>query len=537
MRKRHLFIPLFCWLIGLSFLFGVGAPVPVALAQPQLLAATGWTAEGPGTRAVGETEHGVAFTYDYTETGAYDGETWRFYRVAEQAGDLSFNWRYNALHSWYEVSAKVTAYVLHDGTTTETVLYQSNGSGGDLEALGSSTLHVAAGETYGFRISGSNFDSSRIFRGRLELATAPIIRSTVSGTAGSNGWYKSDVTVGWQVTDGATPPASCPPVAVTADTPPEGTAVVCQAGAASASVVVKRDATAPVTTDNAPPGWSNGNVTVQLTAADSSSGVAATYYKVGTGIVQSGATIVFTTDGEYTIAYWSVDAAGNAETPKTAVVRIQKDTLADATFQPDVTSWTNGDVLVSVAYPANAGTRLVSTDNVTWTPYVEPVTVSVNSVVYAKYQEDGGTAWSGVSSYAVVNIDKQAPATTAAAAVDPGTNYITVQLAASDEASGVSDTYYQVDGGQAVQAGSSVQLRTHGAHTLIYWSVDAAGNSESPRTMDVSVNLLPDGESGRWSIADVLRLVRQGAPQQKEMNDDGVFDAQDVAIMLGAIAP
>lgn len=536
MRNRHAFIPLFCWLIGLSSLFGA----PAALAQSQLLAATGWTAEGPGTLAVEETAYGVAFAYNYTETGAYDGETWHFSRIAEETADVSFNWRYTGLHSWFNVTAKVTAYVKHGAATTEAVLINLNDPKGDFDTLGSASLHVQAGDTYGFRVEGSNFDSSRLFRGRLELAAAPIIRSAVSGTAGSHGWYKSDVTVGWQVTDWATPPASCPPVTVAADTPPEGVAITCNAvsagGAASASVVVKRDATAPVTTDNAPPGWASGNVTVQLTAVDSSSGVAATYYQVGTGIVQTGTTVTLATDGEYTITYWSVDVAGNAETPKTAAVRIQKDTLADATFQPSVTAWTNGNVLVDVIYPANAGNKLVSTDNATWTGYEGPVTISVNGAVYAKYQDAASTAWSGVSSYAVANIDKAAPATTAVATVDPGSHYVTVEFAAQDQASGVSGTYYEVDG-QAAQAGGSVQLRAHGRHTVTYWSVDAAGNSEERRHIEATVNLLPDSAAGRWSIVDVLDLVRLGAPQQLEMNDDGVFDAQDVAIMLRAIAP
>ncbi|MFD0693001.1 endo-alpha-N-acetylgalactosaminidase family protein [Paenibacillus sp. GCM10027628] len=80
----------------------------------------------------------------------------------------------------------------------------------------------------------------------------------------------------------------------------------------------------PVTTDNAPAGWVNGDVTVTLTAKDSGSGVANTYYKVDGGAQQQGNSIVITEEGKHSISYWSVDMAGNAESPHTAVVQIDK---------------------------------------------------------------------------------------------------------------------------------------------------------------------------------------------------------------------
>ena len=50
-----------------------------------------------------------------------------------------------------------------------------------------------------------------------------------------------------------------------------------------------------------------------------------------------------------------------------------------------------------------------------------------------------------------------------------------VSFNAADASSGVAATYYTVDGG-AQQTGSEVTLRTEGTHSLIYWSVDFAGN-------------------------------------------------------------
>ena len=80
--------------------------------------------------------------------------------------------------------------------------------------------------------------------------TAPMIVPTVDGTPGSNGWYRGDVAISFNVTDpesSITSSSGCAPIVVTADT--SGTTYVCSAtsagGSASASVFIKRDATAP----------------------------------------------------------------------------------------------------------------------------------------------------------------------------------------------------------------------------------------------------------------------------------------------------
>jgi Tol biopolymer transport system component len=88
------------------------------------------------------------------------------------------------------------------------------------------------------------------------------------------------------------------------------------------------DTTPPVTVDDAPPGWSNHAVAVHLSASDDGSGVAATAFSIDGGPAQSGSEVDVpapadhSNDGVHVISYWSVDAAGNAEQPKQAVVRI-----------------------------------------------------------------------------------------------------------------------------------------------------------------------------------------------------------------------
>lgn len=89
------------------------------------------------------------------------------------------------------------------------------------------------------------------------------------------------------------------------------------------------DITAPVTTDNAPSGWQNSDVTITLSCTDTNSGCSNTYYETdGTNPTiasASGTSVVLNTDGAYTIKYRSIDVAGNLEDVKTAANTVNID--------------------------------------------------------------------------------------------------------------------------------------------------------------------------------------------------------------------
>ena len=107
------------------------------------------------------------------------------------------------------------------------------------------------------------------------------------------------------------------------------------------SAGITLDATAPVTTDDAPSGWKHASVTVHLSPTDAGSGMsggsAATEYSTdggadwttGTSVTVSADPLAHTTDGITTISYHSSDAAGNAEATRTCQVKL--DTRAPTT--------------------------------------------------------------------------------------------------------------------------------------------------------------------------------------------------------------
>ena len=153
---------------------------------------------------------------------------------------------------------------------------------------------------------------------------------------------------------------------------------------AEKSATVRIDAAAPVTSDDAPTGWSKTGV-VKLTATDNGgSGVAATEYKLDGGAWTSGAQVTVTGDGVHTLAYRSTDALGTVEADKTATVRI--DTKPPLTSDDAPTTWSKTAVTVHLT-ASDAGSGVASTqyrlDGGGWTSGTQ-VTVSARRRAHAR---------------------------------------------------------------------------------------------------------------------------------------------------------
>jgi hemolysin type calcium-binding protein len=102
----------------------------------------------------------------------------------------------------------------------------------------------------------SSWRGTWLWRPATDDLTPPVIRPVVSGTAGLNGWYTSDVSVSWDVSDPeSAATSSCATTVVTTDT--AGTTLTCTAtsggGTATGSFVVRRDTVRPVLTCASPP--------------------------------------------------------------------------------------------------------------------------------------------------------------------------------------------------------------------------------------------------------------------------------------------
>jgi alpha-tubulin suppressor-like RCC1 family protein len=227
------------------------------------------------------------------------------------------------------------------------------------------------------------------------------------------------------------------------------------------------DTVAPQTTATTTPapnaaGWSKQNVTVNLAATDAGSGVKEITYKVGTvsqTVTGASASVVVSTEGVTTVAYKAKDNAGNVESEKSVVVRIDK-TL------PTVTCSATPKTL----YPADH--RLV------------PITVTVKV-------SDGRSGAAGFTLTSVTsNEADDAPGTADGATTgdirlfDVNTADVSGQLRAERSASGHGRVY-----------------------TLTYVGRDAAGNQRSCTTT-VSAPIGCTGAHARQAAREVRKARR-----------------------------
>ncbi|KRE43667.1 OmpL47-type beta-barrel domain-containing protein [Knoellia sp. Soil729] len=218
------------------------------------------------------------------------------------------------------------------------------GEGAAQSAEGTAT-DAADNESNTFSITDVNVDK-----------TAPTLTGAATTAPNDEGWYKGDVTVKWTaadtlsgIADGDKPADST--ISGEGQALSAGTSVSDRAGNIKGATVggIKIDRHAPSTTASAPSGWQSSDVTVKLSATDNLSGVAGTYYTVDGGAQQAGTTVSITTEGTHTVAYWSVDNAGNTETAGTATVLVDKTAptiTGKATTSPNVAGWYSAPVTV-----------------------------------------------------------------------------------------------------------------------------------------------------------------------------------------------
>jgi hypothetical protein len=114
----------------------------------------------------------------------------------------------------------------------------------------------------------------------------------------------------------------------------------------------------------------------------------------------------------------------------------------------------------------------------------------------------------------MVKEDMTPPVTSDDAPRDWANKDVTFNLNSSDNGgSGVASTYYKINNG-STQTGNSITFSDEGVHTVTYWSVDNAGNTEAPHSTTVKIDKTvpittlatnpstPNGEND-WYTSDV----------------------------------
>jgi hypothetical protein len=316
--------------------------------------------------------------------------------------------------------------------------------------------------------------------------SAPGVDSNVVGTLGDNGWYVTDVSLTWNVTEPQSPNSlsktGCVDQHITTDQP--ATTYACAATSAGGSadpvsVSIKRDATKPTIGGSASPapngaGWNNTDVTVAFICDDNLSGVAS-----------CGPDQTLSSDGAGQSAIGAaVDNAGNSETATVSGINIDK-TPPEITFVSRTPAnghgWNNGNV--TVEWSCSDSISNVVAASISETVSDEGADQSVTGTCTDRA---GNTATDTVSG---INIDKTAPTISGSASpVANGAGWnnsnVTVSFTCADDRSGI------------VSCGPDQTLSSEGAgQSAAGTAVDKAGNSSNATVSGINIDKTPPSVS------------------------------------------
>lgn len=310
------------------------------------------------------------------------------------------------------------------------------------------------------------------------------------------------------------------------------------------SVLPPPDVWPPTTTiSGVPSGWTSATVTFSLSAIDTGiSGVANSFDTLNGGVTTTyTAPVPVSAEGTTTIGYFSVDASGNIETQHTALARIDKS--APALSLDATSSYTASATIRATASDAISGlaTTEIKLDGGAWVGGTQVTTTVMGAhTVYARALDRAGNERDLTATFTVAAPpDTKAP-TTSIHGVSNGWVPIPVSfsLDATDEAdgSGVAHTYYAESGASsfatATYAGPVV-VTADGATTITYWSVDAAGNAETPHTAVVRLDRM--GLS--FSLDAVGSYVRSATIRATASNPLSGVNRVELKLDAGAWVP
>lgn len=393
------------------------------------------------------------------------------------------------------------------------------------------TISTSGVNTVYARFTDNAGNTSTTTRSVSVDVTAPTVNFNVPASDGSNGWYRSSVTVSASGTDAHSGVAT---QQVSIDNATwAGTVTVSGDGNHTVYARITDNAgnvantTRTIGIDSIPPvtgfsllapdgtgGWYVHPVTVTPNGSDATSGVALQQVSLDNSTWSNSVTV--TTNGTQTVYMRITDVAGNSAS---ATRTIQLDTVAPTPgFSVPAPTGANGWYVSSVTITPNGSdvtsgvaSELVSFNNIDWSP---SVTVSSDGTytVYTRITDNAGNA---ASATRTIHYDATNPVPGFSASITSpdGANgwyvhALTVTPNGSDATSGVASQEVSLNN---VSWSPSVALSADGTYTVYTRVTDNAGNSASSSRvyrMDITQPTAglsmaaPDGSNG-WYVSAV----------------------------------
>jgi len=260
------------------------------------------------------------------------------------------------------------------------------------------------------------------------------------------------------------------------------------------AVPVRCDYTIPTVASNiVDGGWQRSNL-VTLMPGDALSGIQTTYYQIDSGDWKTYTGPFGVPNPDSTVAYYTLDKAGNVSALHTE--QMHWDQEAPVTLASEVPEWSPVDAYVTLtSEDSRSGVSQIrySVDDGPFIEYTEPILFDTSGVHTLTYSAEDNVGNVEVPNTDTIYIDKTDP-TSAAAWSGPSYNgswardSATLEIEATDEHSGVANSFYRIAGGASETVTSPITLTDEGVTDVEYWSADAVGNDEDRNAIQVRID-------------------------------------------------
>jgi len=290
----------------------------------------------------------------------------------------------------------------------------------------------------------------------------------------------------------------------------------------------------PITVDDYDGLWHTTDFAITLTATDSISGVADTYYKLNDGptktVLVDGHPSITVEAADNKLEYWSIDNAGNEESHHILNgIRLDKTAPVGSIIINNGAAYTASDsvtlTLTSEDEISGVAQMRFSNNETTWTSWEAysaaktwVLTASDGTrTVYCQIKDNAGLTSSTYSDTIV--LDTALPAVSITSPIhgyEIKSSTLTVTWTGADETSGISHYEISLDGGPLGDVGTDTTYTltglADGTHTVTVTAVDKAGHGTSD-TVAFMVNTSPVGGPGymeEGGIAAALLIIALG---------------------------
>ncbi|WP_415815228.1 OmpL47-type beta-barrel domain-containing protein [Mesobacillus thioparans] len=275
---------------------------------------------------------------------------------------------------------------------------------------------------------------------------------------------------------------------------------------------VKIDTHAPAMASNIEDKWHQDAFKVELSANDNLSGVAATFYSLDGIRFFEGTELLLEKDGIYTVAYYSVDKAGNIESAKSQTVKVDSQAPETAANTTDDWYQENAEVVLEAEDNLSGIAKTLYAVNGSEFTVGTSFTVSEEGTNEVSFYSVDAAGNSEAQKTITVKVDKTAPEVYAEVneEYELGSEFA-VTYRAKDEHSGVA-VEEAVINGVKYKNGDSIVLDQPGAYTFKVTVTDRAGWTTTVEKqfvvyVPISLEVLPKVIKGNKGIFTVKAIL------------------------------